>query len=42
METDADDETLAKVKQIAHERCPAVYCLTSQVDVNTEVTKLTS
>jgi len=40
VETDADDEKLAKVKKIAYERCPAVYCLTSNVTVKTKVTKL--
>ncbi len=30
----------AKVEKIAYERCPAVYCLTGNVTVETEVTKL--
>lgn len=40
VETDADDKTLAKVKKIAYERCPAVYCLTKSVDLKTEVSRV--
>ncbi|MFQ5819429.1 MAG: OsmC family protein [Candidatus Heimdallarchaeota archaeon] len=40
VETDADDEKLAKVEKIAYDRCPAVYCLTSSVGVKTKVTRL--
>lgn len=40
VETDAGDEKLAKVEKIAIERCPAVYCLTNNVGVKTQFTKL--
>jgi len=40
VETDADNEKLHKVEKIAYERCPAVYCLNSNVAVKTKVTKL--
>lgn len=40
VETDADDEKLAKIKKIAYERCPAVYCLTNNVNLKIELSKV--
>lgn len=40
VETDADKEKLAKVEKIAYERCPAVYCLTNNVALRTQVSKV--
>lgn len=40
VETDADDNKLEKVKKIAYERCPAVFCLTNKIIIKTKVTRL--
>ncbi len=40
VETDAEDEKLAKIEKIAYERCPAVYCLSSSVAVKTKISRL--
>ncbi len=40
VETDADDEKIAKVEKIAYKRCPAVYCLTKNVDLKIDVRRI--
>ena len=37
VDSDADDETLEKLKELAEERCPAVYCLTNPIRLTIDV-----
>lgn len=39
VEGDASDEEMGKVKQLADERCPALYCLTNSINVSTKVSR---
>ena len=39
VKTDASEEQIEKVKRLAKERCPAVFCLTQPIELNMEITK---
>jgi uncharacterized OsmC-like protein len=39
VESDADPDKLDQIRSIADERCPALYCLTKQIKVTTELVK---
>ncbi len=38
-DSDADDQTIEKLKKLAEERCPAVYCLTNPVKLTINVNR---
>ncbi len=37
VDSDADDQTIERLKKLAEERCPAVYCLTNPVKLTIDV-----
>ena len=37
VDSDADDQTIERLKKLAEERCPAVYCLTNPIKLTIDV-----
>lgn len=37
VDSDADDQTIERLKKLAEERCPAVYCLTNPVKLTIDI-----
>ena len=40
VDSDADEEKIEKLKKLAEERCPAVYCLTNPIKLTVDLVKL--
>jgi uncharacterized OsmC-like protein len=39
VKSDAKEEQLKELQQMAHEKCPGVYCLVNPIPLDTELTK---
>ncbi len=37
VDSDADSQTIERLKKLAEERCPAVYCLTNPIELTIDV-----
>ncbi len=40
VDSDADEDKIDKLKKLAEERCPAIYCLTNPVSVTIDVKQM--